>query len=397
MGIITAYILDISGKKLVLNILLYIISGILVGVFSVIKNIKKFINPSILVNEFATNIQNNNFKFKITDNKMVKNNSMIQNLNIAMNNLRTAIINVQSLSTNVTSSSKESNILLQNSIKQISESIISINRIANTCYEETNRIKECEKIIYNLSKDNNDILTNMNNSKNFTEKALKAISVIKTSVENQENKMHDTTKASQKAVISIKEFETKSKEISDIVQVIGKISKQTNLLALNASIEAARAGEYGKGFSVVAEEIRKLAEQSAFSVESIDKIVYYVQNSVTNTVNEINTVNDTIKDQSSSLLEAITAFKEVTAIVSHISNDINKVLNSSETLSNNFQNTKDKISSITQLCEQNANYTQEISTSINDELAILNKIKDSSKNLLTLSSNLESEMNIYEV
>ncbi|EDS78591.1 putative methyl-accepting chemotaxis protein [Clostridium botulinum C str. Eklund] len=322
---------------------------------------------------------------------------MIQNLNNVMDNLKSTIIDVQLLSTNVTNNSKENNDLLQNSIDKITVSLNSINEIANACYEETLKIKECEEIIYELSKDNNDIITNLTNSKDFSHKALKKINIIKTSVENQEHKMQDTTNASQKAVTSVKEFESKSREISAIVQVIGNISDQTNLLALNASIEAARAGEYGKGFSVVAEEIRKLAEQSASSVENINSIVTYVQNSVTHTVNEINTVNDTIKDQSSSLLEAIKAFKEVTSIVTHISNDIINSLNSSEVLADNFNATKNKITAITELCQQNANHTNEISLSINEQLDTLNKIKYSSNTLLELSSSLENKIKIYEV
>lgn len=397
LGLMTSYALNLHGKKFLLNILFYLVSGIVIGICAVLKNIKKFINPSILVNEFADNIQKNNLKFKIINNTITKNNNMIQNLNNVMDNLKSTIIDVQLLSTNVKNNSKENNDLLQNSIDKITTSLNSINEIANACYEETLKIKECEQIIYNLSKDNNDIINNLTNSKEFTNKALKQIDIIKTTIENQEHKVKDTTNASQKAVTSIKEFEAKSREISDIVQVIGNISDQTNLLALNASIEAARAGEYGKGFSVVAEEIRKLAEQSASSVDNINSIVTYVQNSVTHTVKEINTVNDTINDQSSSLLEAIKAFKEVTSIVNYISSDISNSLTSSEILGDNFNATKNRITSITELCQKNSNNTNEISLSINEQLETLNKIKESSNTLLELSSSLENKIKIYEV
>ena len=72
----------------------------------------------------------------------------------------------------------------------------------------------------------------------------------------------------------------RSKQIAEIVNVIGEISNQTNLLALNASIEAARAGEHGKGFSVVAEEVRKLAENTKTSTEDIANLTKKIEEQI---------------------------------------------------------------------------------------------------------------------
>ncbi|GLC88118.1 methyl-accepting chemotaxis protein [Lysinibacillus piscis] len=85
---------------------------------------------------------------------------------------------------------------------------------------------------------------------------------------------------SQKTSSSMSNLSERSKQIAEIVNVIGEISNQTNLLALNASIEAARAGEHGKGFSVVAEEVRKLAESTKTSTEDIANLTKKIEEQV---------------------------------------------------------------------------------------------------------------------
>lgn len=102
-----------------------------------------------------------------------------------------------------------------------------------------------------------------------------------------------------------------AKDSNGIVGIIQDISSQTNLLGLNASIEAARAGEYGRGFSVVAEEIRNLSNTSKESIDKIDMIIKRISNSITSIDKSLNSASNISQNQSAAIEEIAASIQEL--------------------------------------------------------------------------------------
>ena len=119
------------------------------------------------------------------------------------------------------------------------------------------------------------------------------------SVEKIVDSMEFIHKSVDVADSSIKNLADDVLKIDRMTEMINDIARQTNLLALNAAIEAARAGEQGKGFSVVAEEVRLLADQSSQSANQIRELINQIQVEAKNTVNTIVVVKDSVNDGNS--------------------------------------------------------------------------------------------------
>jgi Methyl-accepting chemotaxis protein len=186
-------------------------------------------------------------------------------------------------------------------------------------------------------------------------------------------------------------------QINSIVDVINSVAKQTNLLALNASIEAARAGESGKGFSIVAGEIKKLAEEVLTSAKNITDLVNKVMQE-TKDVSETTDLATNIVDGSKENIEkSVGAFKEVITKVSDIPvkiNEVNEVLQKTMKGKDRIISTVENIASNS---EEISSLSEEVTASTEEQSAITNEMAIAAKKLLNMAKALEKNTSIFRV
>jgi len=183
---------------------------------------------------------------------------------------------------------------------------------------------------------------------------------------------------------AVKAVSQRSENIRKILDVIGSIAEQTNLLALNAAIEAARAGDHGRGFSVVADEVRALASKTAESVGEISTVITALQNEVSHTVEIIEKGTEKAEDAASRANAAFEKMKETVAQIEEINHRIIQIAAAaeeqshvSEELNKNMVVIGDSTKEIASLSQMSEESAEDIYASSHNLIEQLNKLKTS--------------------
>lgn len=227
--------------------------------------------------------------------------TLADSFNTMINDLREILGKVISVTKTRTEYSQKMNVL--------------IDELSHGSKEQINKTQDASRIIQEIMK---NILENSNKAndtanlaKDTLEIALKSESVLEDSVAGM-NKIDEVVNNSTEKVFELK---GSSEKISEITKVIIDIADKTNLLSLNAAIEAARAGDQGKGFGVVANEVRKLAEKTADATQETTLIIKNIQKDIKGSIQSINLITEEVQIARGLVLKISTSMKEIIDVI----------------------------------------------------------------------------------
>lgn len=272
----------------------------------------------------------------------------------ANNEKKTVISNeiLSSLSLLKRNSSEIGNIFLEieNAVKEVS---LGTEFESGTLGKISNAVSAMTENVSQMSQNTNEIREKTDYVSREVSEGLKKIHTLVSSIEKLDQVMKNA-----RAVIS--ELENQNKEIASIVTTITGISSQTNLLALNAAIEAARAGEYGRGFSVVAQEIGKLASQSALSANQIVGIIANTQKQIKTVVEEVQKGQSAMSVIHSYSGESEKAFQHINSSIQSLYEEVRKIDSGAAGLNAESGNIAGQISDISARLEETSASVSEI-------------------------------------
>ena len=251
-------------------------------------------------------------------NDMVINmKDLIQNVSDVSVELTEASAKVAETSETFARSSQD----IQTSIKDIDSGVTRLDEDSEDCLTQMDTLSKKIEVVSSSTIEINGLASSTGES---IAKGMDSVQILHESAKT-------TTKVTNEVITAIEALEVKSRSISEIVDTINEIAEQTNLLSLNASIEAARAGEAGRGFSVVAEEIRRLADQSLNSANQIGKIIAEIIGNTADVVKVARQAEEIVETQEKTVGYTTASFGEMKESVSSLMESI-------ESISQNVEN-----------------------------------------------------------
>lgn len=389
---ITDSLLPIFYNTLLTIAVCLVVGGILIYIVmrSIVQPVRRLKNQAILVS-----------RGDLRESLRVDSADEIGQLGVAFNemqaSLRTLIQSVNASAEHVAASSEE----LTASAKQTSEASeqvsVAVQEIASGAEKQTNELDANVGSLEEISIGVTRIAERSAAVADLSAKSSLQAESGGESVRMTVTQMRSIAQSVAESDRIIRELHERSLEIGEISGAIREIASQTNLLALNASIEAARAGEHGQGFSVVAGEVRKLAEQSESFTQRIFSLIAEIREGAESSVTTMTKVSEEVESGLRVSEETIQKFERIIADMKETAPQMEDISATAQQIAAGIHEVTSGAKELAVIATGNAATSEQVAASAEEQLASMEEISSSAESLSRMSEELRALINRFQV
>jgi methyl-accepting chemotaxis protein len=377
--------------KLLINIITMILIALVIS-GRIVKPIKDL---AAMLKELSTSGGDLTKRIQISTGDEIE--ELGNNVSDFINYIKKIVIDIVSTAQDVGNESK----MMKYSIDENNKALENINlAIQSLTIGNSNQAEYIENINEKISNISSNLIKDNNDMSKMNDSAKKSVEIIEnglSTVKDLNNKTEISLNAFEDIYKAVEELKNGVSGIEEITKTITDISEQINLLSLNATIEAASAGESGKGFTIVAQEIRKLADKTSASAKYIADLVQRVTNDTNVATSEMDRVSTTINQQKDSVQETGHAFDSIYEEVYSIVNGLESLSKSVNDVTIDVEEVTKKMQEVFVIAQENVGIAEEIVASTEQQTATMEGLGETATRLEESGENLRLTVSNFKV
>lgn len=386
-----------SSNRLLRVILIVILIAAAIIVFVSYLIGSSIANPIVELTETADVLSKGDLTVNIKNSYSAEVGRLAQSLARMTDNFKAIILTVKDALDQLVSTSSQVGSAADQSSQAVQQISTTIQGVAGGAQETAKSVTDSSGAVESMGRKIEKLAQDAHTVEQTAQETTRLTAEGKQVIEELNVSFSQTREATDSVVGVMNDLEKAAGEIGRIVETITSISSQTNLLALNAAIEAARAGEAGRGFAVVADEVRNLAEESSQSAQRISQFIDQIRSQITGATESTNRASDVVSRQMEIGSRVTDTFNNIVVSNDRITEMIRDINSGVQGLVEDGRRISDSVQSVAAIAQENAASSEEVSAASEEVTAAIEEITANIHSLTNLSRDLEEVINKFKV